>query len=513
MKPHMRPGLLSTVVLVTGAAVACGGHSGASFEPTLEWGACPGDVEVTFLSHHQCGTLTVLEDRDRPDGPTVQLLVVKVWPVGVEPRPGIGTGLGANIGDPQAIGGDIASGATRGHWIVVQSEPRGAGPHVSPSLRCPETDALAAQAAERLTGDKQLNASFLAAVAACVKRLRASGVEPADFDVAATAADADDLRKAIGIDQWSEVGTQGTASRVMFEYLRAYPGRAGRAVADSPWFPEIDDLTGGVQGTRAALAQLFTACADDTGCNNAYPDLDKTWQQALDRLTDTPLHGTARTPAGDTVDVVVDAPKLLRVARFALGGDGPHNAAALPATIAAAADGEPTPWLLTTIATDPIFCAGYRPFCTGQDKFSLGVYLTAFCRDEASFIDDRALTTAIAGDPVYQAVFADSPYRAACKAWDVPPADPTIAKPVAIDVPLLMLPGQFDSFSPPAVAKKQAARLPRAWTIEVPGQTHNTLGFATCVLTEREHWRQDPTVPPSEGACASAPPLDFNVDS
>ncbi len=61
---------------------------------------------------------------------------------------------------------------------------------------------------------------------------------------------------------------------------------------------------------------------------------------------------------------------------------------------------------------------------------------------------------------------------------DVPAADRTIAGPVDTDVPLVMLPGRFDSFSPPAVAEAQAARLPMAWTIAVLGQTHNTLGFA-----------------------------------
>ena len=39
--------------------------------------------------------------------------MVKAWPVGVEPRPGIGTGLGGNIGDPFLLTGGMATGATR----------------------------------------------------------------------------------------------------------------------------------------------------------------------------------------------------------------------------------------------------------------------------------------------------------------------------------------------------------------------------------------------------------------
>ena len=102
-------------------------------------------------------------------------------------------------------------------------------------------------------------------------------------------------------------------------------------------------------------------------------------------------------------------------------------------------------------------------------------------------------------------MFVRSPYRQACEAWDVPAADPAVAQPVDTDVPLLMLPGQFDSFSPPAVAEAQAARLPLASTIAVPGQTHNTLGFADCAITARNEWAQDPTDPARRGRLSRRP--------
>jgi pimeloyl-ACP methyl ester carboxylesterase len=499
------------VALLGCGAVACAEESTRSFKPTLKWGECPADVEVTFLSRHQCGVLTVPEDRNKSNGHTVELLVVKVWPVGVEPRPGIVTGLGGNIGDPRQLTGNSATGATRLGAISVDMEIRGAGPHATPSLRCPETDQLAARAASSVTDDETVNVAFVAAVGACAHRLRTSGIDPAAYDVSAIAADIDDLRQALGIDRWLLLGTQGTMSRATFEYLRAYPDRADGAFLDSPWFPNVDDLAGGIAGTRTALTELFAACKADDACNTTYPDLEQTWQRALDRLRDTPLTGTFDT-ASATIHVVIDAPKLLRAARFALGGDGPANAGLLPATIAAAAHGKATPWLVATVAQDPIFCAGYRPFCVGQAGFSIGVYLTAFCRDQAPYINDNALKAAADGDPIYEAVFVDSPYRSACKAWDVPPAGPGVAQPVGTNVPLLMLPGQLDSFSPPALAETEASRLHKAWSIEVPGQTHNTLGFADCAVNARNHWAQAPTRPPDPDACRSAPPLAFATE-
>ena len=504
--------MLSSLLLFA-AVEACGGDSEASFEPTLEWGGCPGDVEVTFLSRHECGTLTVLEDRDEPDGRTVELPVVKVWPVGVEPGPGIHTGLSGNIGDPFALTGGIATGATRLGAIAVNMEIRGAGPHSTPSLRCPETDELATQAAGRLTGDTDFTAAFVASIEACAERLRATGIDPADYDISAIVADLDDLRRALDLDRWWLLGTQGTMSRATFEYLRAI-----RIESKAPTSIRRGSPTSTTSpAASTAPGPPWPNCSPPAPPTPPATTPSPTWTEPGSKHStssgETPLHGTFETATGETIDVVVDAPKLLRAARFALGGDGPTNAGQLPATIAAAADGEATPWLLATIAQDPIFCAGYRPFCIGQDGFSLGGYLTAFCRDQAPFIDDDALNAAVADDPVYEAVFVHSPYRQACEAWDVPAADPAIAQPVDTDAPLLMLPGQFDSFSPPAVAKAHTAPLPMAWTIPVPGQTHNTLGFAECAITARNQWAQEPTVPPDEDACRSASPLAFSTDS
>jgi hypothetical protein len=73
--------------------------------------------------------------------------------------------------------------------------------------------------------------------------------------------------------------------------------------------------------------------------------------------------------------------------------------------------------------------------------------------------------------------------------------------------------GQLDSFNPPALAATVAAGLPTAWTLAVPGQTHNVLGFAECVITARNEWQFDPTSPPDERACERAPPITFALDA
>ncbi len=498
--------LALTACLLLPACAAPQAH--AQFRPTVEWGPCPADVEDSFVSSHRCGYLTVLEDRSKPTGRRVRLLVAQVPPVGVPAQPGIGTAVGANVGDPDAVGGGIAEGTTRLQRVNIQAEPRGSGPHSTPSLRCPETDALQVRAAGARTGDTSLTADFTAAVKACATRLRASGVDLAQYDSTTAAADLEDLRVASGVDNWAFIGSYGTRSRTLFEYLRSYPGHTRAAYLDSPWFPDIDELTGGVTGTRAALKALFDVCVADPNCAHSYPELEQTWQAALTRLSATPLRGLATKADGSVIPVLVDAGKLLRIARLALGGDGPDNLKRPPSIIKNAAAGILAPELAGLVANDPDFCAGYRPTCTQQSGFSLGVYLSTFCRDELPFIDEGRLTAAVAGDPVYRDVFLRSPYLDACKAWAITPA-PQRPTQVASPTPQLLISGQFDSFSQPEITLAQAQRHTRAWPLVAPGQTHNVLGFDDCVIGLRNTWTFTPTQEPESSACTDTPAIKF----
>ena len=495
---------------LTVAACTIGAEPAADRRSTsevLRWHDCTPELETTFLSRHRCGTLTVPQDRDNPAGPTLDLAVLQVWPVGVEPREGLATGFASNIGDPGTFGGGHAAGATRLRHVVVELASRGTAPS-SPTLACPEVDALAADAAGLPDDDPALRARFLDGVAACAARLRRAGVEPANFDTSAAAADVEDLREAVRVESWWGAGSYGTKSRVLFRYLHDYPGRLQAAWLDSPWFPETDDLTGGALGTRSALAELFKACSGDDRCNRRYPDLAAVWARALAGTATTPLTGTGATGDGRAVDVLVDDAKLLRFVRYSLGGEGPENLTWLPRVISDAADGRLNRHLADLVASDPLFCAGYRPQCLNMDDFALGVYLTVLCKEQLPGIDQPALKEAISGDPAYEQVFGRSPYAEACSAWETPGIEPPpLADPNGAQ--LLLLPGQFDSFARPQWSKVRSRNWEQAWTFTVPNNTHNTLGYDECGLSVRNAWVARPTTAPEPTLCTTPPTLTF----
>lgn len=500
--------LLALALVGTSVLAACTGAEDATFRPSIDWVTCPDDIEIQMLTRHRCGFLTVLQDRTEPEGLRLRLFVTEVYPAGATPPAShVGSGFHSDLGRVTGQG-DTGAGATRVESVVYTMSLRGLAPS-EPSLACPEADQLDDRAIGTTADDEELRGAFVDAVSACRERLVGDGIDPADFGVEAVAADMDDLRTALGIERWYFLNSYGTSARYLFEYLRKFPDRVRAAWLDSPQFPHMDEITTGVRGTRVALTELFESCAADPACANAYPDLDRTWGRALERLAEQPQRVRVTEPLGDELEVLVDDAALLRGVRAALGGDGPSELEAVPATIADAARGRISDRLASTLVRGPVFCAGYQPLCTDSEPFSLGNYLTVLCRDELPFLDRSAIEAEVAGEPAFERVFLSSPFVAACDAWDVPPADGTTAEPVSTDVPLLILPGQFDSYSPPSVAASTTDTLGTSWVVAVPGQTHNTLGFHDCPIEIRNAWNLDPVSAPEDGCLASMPAVDF----
>lgn len=485
---------LAGSLALAGCTLGTDPEPAVAFTPTLVWGQCPSDVEVTFLARHECGTLTVLADRMDPEGPRVELMVARAWPETGEPGPGLHLTYGTEVGTTDPVGGGITTNATLLNRVAVKIEWRGVGPHTDPVLRCPEVEGLRPQLTAAPTGHEATRLAFVDAVRRCGERLRAAGIDPADYHAAAAVEDAEELRILLGVDRWAVNSSYGTQSRYLFEAMRRYPGTLGPSYLDSPWPPHLDDLTGGVLGLRAGLATLFEECAAAPRCRTARP-LEESWRAALARLGGRPLRGRTTRPDGVRTDVLVDAGRLVRVARSALGGDGPQLLTQLPAMIRAAELGRLHPQLAQAVALDPGLCAGYRPLCAGQEDFAWGVHLTSLCRDQLPFLDRDRLTRAIAGDQVLEAVYGADVWDEVCAAWDVPPADrPPAGWPEPPPVPLLLMPGRFDSFSDVDWAREVAdASTGDVQLLVGHGDTHNTLGLSTCIRSTRDRWVADPT--------------------
>ena len=289
-----RPALLLAPPLFAAARTGSGSgseeDSAAARESSdqVEWGDC--DVEVPDGVEIDCGTLTVPADRADPDAGTVRLAFGVVRTDADDPAeaPVVylsgGPGQGTLESVPQGF--DQLYAPLAGSRDVVLLDQRGTGLS-EPSLACDEYTSWSRSTLGSDLPAEELEAQAVQALEECRQRLVDDGVDLADYDSAASAADVDDLREALGHDEWDLYGiSYGT--RLAQTAMRDHPDGIRSVVLDAA-YPVDADLYAETPGNAVrAMDALFAACAADPWCATAYPDLGQRFWALVAELDATP---------------------------------------------------------------------------------------------------------------------------------------------------------------------------------------------------------------------------------
>lgn len=475
---------------------------------------CPGNAVVGIGLPVTCGYLTVPEDRGAASTRQVRLLVVRVSPL-KDPSPDPMITLGFDVPWTTNYPG-VAPMASRTHREVIMLALRGSG-RSEPSLVCTELEDLADSPPPLGDDPAQVvdlapRVAFMGAVRACHDRLVGEGVNLAAYDLTESAADVDDLRAALEIDEFNLV-TYGTTSRIAFEVMRRYPEHLRSVILDTPSVPQADMFTEAIVGTRASLAALFSACRADSRCDAAYPDLDAAMATAMARLAANPIQVTS-----DGHALLLDDVTVLRWMRSSLAD---HTFPQMPASIQLFADDSSNgPGAAAReIGMWPILSHGYvgegwpdlvSPGSFHGD-FSHGLLYSLACHDHLPYMDRDALIEATDGEPWYRKAYLDSPFGEICDVWDVDSGDGTVVEPVKSSIPTLLLVGQFDPFGVGTLVREAARSLDTSWVIEFP-LAHNVLGYGEeCPREIRNAWVDAPTSGPDTTCVGLVPPVVFAI--
>jgi pimeloyl-ACP methyl ester carboxylesterase len=466
--------LVGLIVLLLGACGQTEEEASPAVTPSQEpataprWEPAESEFDASADPRMEYGFVVVPEDRTQSDSRMIRLHAVVIRSPSEAPEPDpvvfLAGGPGASALAAVSHVREILSAILRERDLVV-ADQRGVG-FSEPALDCPEYGEAVREAYGADVSPEEAQERMFDAMRACRDRLTGEGVNLATYTSATSAADVHDLMQALGYERYNLYGgSYGT--RLALTIMRDYPDEVRSAVLDSVEPLQVDALEVMAVGVQQALERVFEQCASSETCNQKHPDLADTFFSLVERLEEEPLlidvRGRTYQVGGDEFIEMI----LMRMIE-------PSGISGLPNLIDQAADGQMS-WLAPQVE----MVLSLYPRIIWE-----GLQVSIMCAEEVPFnsAEDAEEINAGIHPAIVRGVEADSLPRLAevCEMWGAAEADPVEDEPVQVDVPALILTGEFDPFVPLDFANAAAEYLPKAQSFVIPGHTHDVLSSSTC---------------------------------
>jgi pimeloyl-ACP methyl ester carboxylesterase len=439
----------------------------------------------------ECGYLTVPQVRAEPDRGRVRLPVA-VFRAADDPGEDavayLDGGPGGNTLDGMPFIYEALKPLAGGRDLVIFDQ-RGAGGS-SPSLDCPEvTEVNYDLLARQFTIDQRV-AQDAASARQCYSRLTGEGVDPGLATSAENAADVNDLRVALGYEQWNLFGVS-YGTRLALTVMRDFPEGVRSVILDSTYPPQSDLYAELQANFDRSLGVLFASCAADPVCGEAYPNLEAVFYETVDRLNEVPLQLSLSVLQGHSPSATIDGVWFSAFVFQAMYSE--DLIALMPKLIFDSRNHE---YALLDAFADFFF--------RDAESVSIGMYLSVQCGEETPFADQAAVIEAAEAHPrmrAYSEYSARSVF-ALCDEWRVPRAADTENGAVSSAIPTLVLAGQYDPITPPAWGALVAERLENSHYFEFPGVGHGAVFSDECPAEMASAFLDNPAQEPASGCIA-----------
>lgn len=430
-------------------------HAAGRLLGTLEFAPCHLSSPVAPTSFEaQCTTLSVPEDRARPDGRKIDLAIAWVPATGeAAPDPVFllagGPGQAAREAWPQMAGAFADVNRTRHVILVDQRGTGGSHPLVCDTPETAQQDVLA----ETVEQSRALAEQCLA--------LLSKDADVRFYTTTDAIADLDAVRATIGAAQINLVGVS-YGTRVAQQYAKTYPAETRTVVLDSTITTELILGSEHAANLQAALNAQFARCQDVPACLEHLGD-PSTHLDAVRTQLDAGGMDKVRFRDAVSGDWIEEVPSfqhlglLLRMYAY----QSP-TAAILPLLLKQAADGDWAPLL------------AQARLIGGQlgEQIHHGMQLSVLCSEDAdALVADPAVADSVMGNQLVEFTLAQ------CAIWPRGTVPKDLRTPLSGPVPVLVLAGELDPVTPPRYAEAVVKHLPNGRLLTLPGQGHSTLGI------------------------------------
>lgn len=452
----------------------------------------PPDLETKF--DFNCGYVVVPEDRITSGSRQIKLGFLRLRSPARKTRAPLfmlAGGPGSSLIVPEAfllmqpaLLGPILQ--TRDIVILDQRGTR----HSEPMLDCADYHSLAWTRYSRRLDDAAAAALERDVLQQCVNELRENGVDLANYNSVAIAADVDAARKALGYRRITYYGAS-YGSQLGQHLMRDYPGILEAVVLDGAnslsrksW---IEDRALDVEFSLQHLTEL---CRAAPRCNEAY-DIPGMIERGLALFDDGPLPGTFRDPkdASRSYDVMVRREDFVALVYEKLGYK--IGISSLPYMLKMLVDGGKASMAEVLGQVVGEKALAQRGTTTGD--LATIMHFAVVCSDDSVRspaelnLDGVGQFARLFGEMVTR------DYLEACQIVDVPSLPDVTDVDVRADIPTLILSGGLDAQTPTFRSEVVARSLPDARLVVFPDGTHVQVGaINTCATRIMAAFLDDP---------------------
>lgn len=468
----------------------------------FEEATCPFELSLDQAEGEtvECGYLTVPEDRTDPESRNIRLAVAIFRHPDGNPQPDpiiyLEGGPGASPLELRAANFAALFGSMfAAKRDIILIDPRGVG-YSQPALDCPNFTQLYLDLLDfEIDGDRLSSQQVLDykidAFLTCAENLR-SVADLSKYNTIASAADVNDLRRALGYEQVNLWGTS-YGSRLALGVMRDFPEGVRSAILDGPAAPEVDLYLEAPKTFNRALNMLFADCAADEQCNGAFPNLRDVFFGTVEKLNENAATlEVVQAMTGESYPMLLDGDRLLELALRSLYSTNLRPA--LPEAFYEASTGNFSPFL-------PVIWNDIQ----AQDLRSRGNYFSVLCNEEVSFIPWNQFQAAVAEYPEFIGMYAGSEMGGlvygVCEGWGAGQAEARENEAVQSQVPALIMTGQYDPVALPDWGALIAKSLPNGHYFEIKGMAHG-VSLADCPLDLLLAFLENPSMAPDDTCIA-----------